>query len=471
MKHRKAAASAGGQGMTLQLARQLVRWEETTPPQRIVTPEGRVLQVRSRPPAGVLDFLLSRLGHRILHFSPTTGVAIRDDLTLHEILVARLMVDGKVSAARKPARPAPDDFDPEDFMVEPSPPPERDDLPPPADHLVRWTVCSRTEVRHLLEQQNLKPERKRMLEQYERTPVRDLPRITGQHIEALDELALRFPNFSGVIQSLRRDLHLQRRLGGAVHIRPQLLLGPPGVGKTEFGRQLAGALGCGFVFHSLAEISAGFMINGLGHQWGSAAPGLIARAIADLPPGKPLMVMLDELDKVHLGSSHPPDRILLGLLESGTATQFLEEYLDLRLDVSRILFVFTANRLNSVRPELLSRMALSEVDAPSPEHMPAVVRSVDAALRAREPALDGIFEPLSDAVIDALTRLTPRQAGRALTEAYGRACEDAPAEATRLAVHPRHLPASTGEQPAVCTPDNPRDWPLLVLVNRSAARH
>jgi ATP-dependent Lon protease, bacterial type len=302
----------------------------------------------------------------------------------------------------------------------------------------------------------------RELERFAEASRRYLPKASMRYVEAVDALVRRFPNFSEVIGPIRRALHLQIRTGGAVHFRPQLLLGAPGVGKTAFVRSLAEALGATFVFQSLAELSAGFIINGNNVRWNNSSPGLIANAICSLPPGKPLLVLFDELDKVHVNSNYPPDGVLLGLLEPATAARFQDEYLQIPMDVSKVMFVFTANRISGVRPELLSRMKQTLIPAPRPEDMPAVVRSVDEAIRADQPAFNDLFAPLSDEVIAALALATPRQVYRALEEAYAAACEQAPSDCARIEITAAVMPnVESAKDLPVAAPQR-RDWPLLL---------
>lgn len=475
---RRTRSAFRREGLTPAVATALAGWFHGSATRVLRGHDGSAVELLPLPPAAVLDYLFQRIGPDLLYFSSEYGVGVCASLVTHEVSVAEAL-----SGVRKPHPPSVAADEPAALAnalttqrrqaaaqaaARATPSPEAEALPPDG---VPWRVTDAAEIERARARQGMKDGYREQIEAYEQTIQRHLPKASLKHIEALDALAVRFPNFTDVIRSVRRNLHLQRRTGGAVYFRPQLLLGPPGVGKTAFAQALAGALGSGFVFLSLAETSGGFVINGNSTRWNGASPGLIARAIVSLPPGQLLMVLFDELDKVLTHSNFPPDQVLLGLLEASTACCFRDEYLDVPMDLSKVLFLFTANRLDGVRPELVSRLARTVVHAPSPGQMPAVVRSVDAEIRQAQPALVQLFDPISDDVVAALSTLTPRQVHQQLQEAYATACEVAPAERVVLALGVSDLP---GPQPQPEAPRESlarRDWPLLILAPVSNARH
>ncbi len=93
----------------------------------------------------------------------------------------------------------------------------------------------------------------------------------------------------------------------------------------------------------------------------------------------------------------------------------------------------------NIKPEILSRVTQVHVRVPSDDEMPAVIRSVDQALRDQFPGLESVFEPLSDSVIGHLTSMPPRALYRTLKRAYAVASEQTPLDGTLVRVLPEHL--------------------------------
>ncbi len=266
-----------------------------------------------------------------------------------------------------------------------------------------------------LDQHNneLRPMYERMLEL---GPERFQVKPSG--IPEMAALYEQMPNFTEALDDLKRHVVLSQDSTDGIEITPMLLLGPPGIGKTHFSKKIADLLGTGMNLVSMSSMTAGWILSGASSQWKGAKPGKVFEALIEGKYANPV-ILVDEVDKAGRDTQYDPMGALYSLLEHDTAKHFIDEFAEVEIDASQIIWVLTANDERGIPDPIMNRMNVFEVKAPSFEAARRIAFNMYVSIR------DGHGwgkqfppEPTND-VLDVLAKLGPREMRRALMEGFG----------------------------------------------------
>ncbi|HZQ73706.1 MAG TPA: AAA family ATPase [Burkholderiales bacterium] len=236
----------------------------------------------------------------------------------------------------------------------------------------------------------------------------------------MDALFEELPNFTAALEDIRKHLALCIDSNDSVELPPMLLLGEPGIGKTHFARKVAQLLGTGFGFVPMSSLTAGWVLSGASSQWKNAKPGKVFDTFLNGDYANPVIVV-DEIDKASGEGQYDPLGALYELLESQTATRFVDEFVELPIDASGAVWLATANDPARIPEPLLNRLCVYEIDAPDAAGAARIAQNIYGEIRGAHDWGRAFPERLGGSALAKLATMPPREMRRAIHAAFGNA--------------------------------------------------
>ena len=273
------------------------------------------------------------------------------------------------------------------------------------------------------------------VESEDRLDVTEASRILDSDHDGLEDVKERILEHLAVrkLQAERGLVPVDGRGSGAI----LALVGPPGVGKTSLGQSIANALGRKFVRVALGGVRDEAEIRGHRRTYVGAQPGRFVRALREAGTMNPVIV-LDEVDKVGSDFRGDLSSALLEVLDPAQNHTFRDHYLEVDLDLSRVMFIATANVIDTIPGPLLDRMEIIRLDGYTESEKVSIARHHLVGRQLERAALRDGEVNISDEALRVIAADYTREAGvRSLEREIGRLLRKL---ATKLASGERKAP-------------------------------
>jgi len=278
----------------------------------------------------------------------------------------------------------------------------------------------------------------------ERLDVAEAREVLDEDHAGLEQVKERILEYLAV-RKLRREREMDEGRSGVI----LTLVGPPGTGKTSLGQSVARALGREFARISLGGIRDEADVRGHRRTYIGALPGRLVRALREAGTRNPVIV-LDEIDKVGSDWRGDPSSALLEVLDPAQNHSFRDHYLDVELDLSEVLFIATANMVDTIPGALLDRMEIIALDGYTDDEKLAIARGYLLPRQIERNGLrDAEVEVSDDAILSVIGDYTREAGVRGLERELGkllRKAATAVAEGSRgpIPIGPEDVEAALG---------------------------
>ncbi len=240
----------------------------------------------------------------------------------------------------------------------------------------------------------------------------------------LNNLSKKMPNFQEPIENIRRKFILNSSVNeNTFTFKNMLLNGSPGCGKTLFANEIAKMNNVSFEVLDFSTITTSFVLSGLDFSWRGGKPGKIFYILSNQPYFNPL-ILGDELDKSNGENQYgSPLNCLYTILEKGTAHKFKDEALDIEIDCSGLVWIFTSNGEHNIPKPIISRTNMYHVHDIEGDDKRMIVKNIYKALLNNAKWGELFDSELNEELIDIIVNYPNREIYTVLENACANAIE------------------------------------------------
>lgn len=237
----------------------------------------------------------------------------------------------------------------------------------------------------------------------------------------VEKLRKMHPNFQWPIDDIAWDVALAlSSVDADLSIKPLLLLGNPGVGKTHFSLKIAELLGTWTQIAPMSSMTAWWLLSWSSNQWRWSKPGKVFEALIGSDYANPVMIV-DEIDKASITWHYDPLGALYQLLEEDTAARFVDEFAEVPIDASHVIWIATANNESSIPTPILDRMNVHTIPDPTREQTAEIIHLLYSDFLQKNVWGKLFQSSLSTNVVEKLMSVWPRHIKKVLQKAFWKA--------------------------------------------------